>query len=107
MSTPPKEPDETDPLARRRIGWALAVGAAAVVLYEVGALVASAVGGAGGMDRGAVWTILLMIFVTFGTVGGIGWGLYRTLRDRDAADAGERSPADGERPRGGKEAGDA
>lgn len=107
MSTPPSEPDETDPLDRRRLGWALALGAAAVVLYEVGALVASALGGPGGMDRGAVWTILLMIFVTFGTVGGIGWGLYRTLRDRDAADGGDRPAAEGRRPRGGKEAGDA
>lgn len=82
---------ETDPddaeaggvLDRRRVGWALAVGATVVVLYELAALLASALGGNGGMERGAVWTILLMILVTFLTVGGIGWGLYRAVRDRD------------------------
>lgn len=72
-----------DVLARRRVGWALALGATAVVLYELVALVASALSGPEGMERGAVWTILLMILVTFLTVGGIGWGLYRAVRDRD------------------------
>lgn len=82
---------ETDPedaggdgvLDRRRVGWALALGATAIVLYELAALLGSAIGGAEGMERGAVWTMLLMILVTFSTVAGIGWGLYRAVRDRD------------------------
>lgn len=77
-------PDDGDGmLDRRRVGWTLAVGGAVIVLFEIGVLLASALGGPGGMERGAVWTILLMIFVTFLTVGGIGWGLYRAIRDRD------------------------
>lgn len=83
-------PSETDPdhggdgvLDRRRVGWALALGGAAIVLYELVALVRSGIAGPGGMERGAVWTILLMILVTFLTVAGIGWGLYRAIRDRD------------------------
>lgn len=70
-------------LDRRRVGWALALGGAAIVLYELVALVGSAIGGPEGMERGAVWTMLLMILVTFLTVAGIGWGLYRAVRDRD------------------------
>ncbi len=72
-----------DVLSRRRVGWALALGGAAIVLYELVALVRSAFGGPEGMERGAVWTILLMILVTFLTIAGIGWGLYRAVRDRD------------------------
>lgn len=73
-------------LDRRRVGWALAVGGTAIVLYELVALVRSALAGPEGMERGAVWTILLMILVTFLTVGGIGWGLYRAVRGRDRRD---------------------
>lgn len=65
------------------MGWALALGGAAIVVYELVALVGSAIGGPEGMERGAVWTILLMIVVTFSTVAGIGWGLYRAVRDHD------------------------
>jgi hypothetical protein len=79
----PEDAGGDNVLARRRVGWALALGGAAIVLYELVALVGSALAGPEGMDRGAVWTILLMILVTFLTVGGIGWGLYRTIRDRD------------------------
>lgn len=77
------EGEEGRSLDRRRVGTALAVGGAAVVAYELVALVLSALRGPGGVDRGAVWAILLMIFVTFVTVGGIGWGLYRALRPPD------------------------
>lgn len=77
--------DDGGPPARRRVGTALALGGAAVVVYELAALVLSAVRGPGGLDRGAVWTIVLMILVTFATIGGIGWGIYRLLRDRGGA----------------------
>lgn len=80
----PREDESDDTVLRRRsIGWALALGGAAVVLYELAALLASALGGPEGMERGAVWTILLMILVTFLTIGGIGWGLYSAVRERD------------------------
>lgn len=83
-----RRPDSDEPggngvLDRRRVGWALVLGGTAIVLYELAALVRSAVAGPEGMERGAVWTILLMILVTFLTVAGIGWGLYRAVRDRD------------------------
>lgn len=83
QETEPTEGDGGGVLDRRRVGWSLAAGAALVVLYELAALLASALGGGGGMDRAAVWVILLMILVTFLTVAGIGWGLYRAIRDRD------------------------
>lgn len=69
------------PLDRPRLGRALAVGSAVIVLLVLASLVAIVLGPVAGMERGALWTILLMILVTFLTVGGIGWGLYRTLRD--------------------------
>lgn len=69
------------PLDRPRLGRALAVGSVVVVLLVLVSLVAIVLGPVAGMERGALWTILLMILVTFATVGGIGWGLYRTFRD--------------------------
>lgn len=83
MTRRESEPDDSV-LDRRLIGWALGGGGAVVVLYELAALLASAIGGPEGMERGAVWTILLMIVVTFLTIGGIGWGLYSALRDGDS-----------------------
>lgn len=86
MTSRRSDPDQDaggDVLDRRRVGWALALGGAAIVLYELAALVYSAIAGPEGMERGAVWTILLMILVTFFTVAGIGWGLYRAIRDGD------------------------
>lgn len=72
-------------LGRRLIGWALGAGGAGVILFELAALISSAVGGGPeGTEQGAVWTILLMILVTFLTLGGFGWGLYRAIRGDDA-----------------------
>lgn len=71
----------SSPLDRTTLGRALAIGSVVVVLLVLVSLVAIVLGPVAGMERGALWTILLMIFVTFGTVGGIGWGLYRSLRD--------------------------
>lgn len=68
------------PLDRPRLGRALAVGSVVIVLLVLGSLVAIVLGPVAGMERGALWTILLMILVTFATVGGIGWGLYRAIR---------------------------
>lgn len=75
------EPDGGGPPPRTALRLALALGAAAVVGYELWQLLHAAVTGPGGMDRGAVWAILLMILVTFLTVGGIGYGLSAAMRD--------------------------
>lgn len=86
MDRPRVDRDTTGPPSRRGLGVGLGVGATIVVFYEVWALVRFLAGGEGGLERGAVWTILLMIAVTFLTVGGIGWGLYRAIaghRDGD------------------------
>lgn len=69
------------PLDRPRLGRALAVGSVVIVLLVLASLVTIVLGPVVGMERGALWTILLMILVTFATVGGIGYGLYRSLRD--------------------------
>ena len=88
MERPRVDRETTGPPSRKGLGAGLAVGAVIVVLYELWALVRFLVAGEGGLERGAVWTILLMIAVTFLTVGGIGWGLYRAFvagRDDDAS----------------------
>lgn len=67
------------PLDRPRLGRALAVGSVVIVLLVLASLVVVLARSAG-VEAGAIWTILLMIFVTFATVGGIGWGLWRAVR---------------------------
>ncbi len=71
--------DAGSPLDRPLLGRALAVGSAVVVLMVLVSLTVIVLGPAAGMERGALWTILLMILITFATVGGIGWGLYRAV----------------------------
>lgn len=77
----PGDREATRPDRRRLLGWVLAVGAVVVVLVELASLVRALAGGADPLETGALWTILLMILVTFGTVGAIGWGLFRAIRD--------------------------
>lgn len=72
-------PEDSRPDRRRRLGLALAIGAAVVVLVELASLVAALVTGTDPTEIGALWAILLMILATFGTVGAIGWGLYREI----------------------------
>lgn len=69
------------PLDRPRLGRALAIGSVIVVLLVLISLVAIVLGPVAGVERGALWTILLMILVTFATLGGIGYGFYRSSRD--------------------------
>lgn len=68
------------PVSRKGLGIGLAVGALLVVGYELFGLVSSLASAADGVERGATYTILLMILVTFLTVGGIGYGLFRAAR---------------------------
>ena len=80
--------DGSPPDRRRRLGLALAIGATVVVLVELVSLVIALLGEVDPTELGALWAILLMILVTFATIGGIGWGLYRSSEDggRDAVD---------------------
>lgn len=73
----PDRDDRSAPDRRRRLGLALAVGATAVVLVELVSLVIALAGEPDPTEIGALWAILLMILVTFATIGAIGWGLYR------------------------------
>lgn len=68
------------PVGRKGLGIGLAVGALLVVGYELFGLVSSLASAADGVERGATYTILLMILVTFLTVGGIGYGLFQASR---------------------------
>ena len=79
MTDASAERESGSPLERPRLGRALAVGSVVIVLLVLGSLVL-VLGRSAGVEAGAIWTILLMILVTFGTVGGIGWGLWRTTR---------------------------
>jgi hypothetical protein len=72
--------DSRSPVSRKGLGIGLAVGALLVVGYELFGLVSSLASAADGVERGATYTILLMILVTFLTVGGIGYGLFRAAR---------------------------
>lgn len=83
---------EDRPDRRRRLGAALAVGAALVVLVELASLVRALAGESDPLESGALWTILLMILVTFGTVAAIGWGLYLAIRDSAGDNRGEVDP---------------
>lgn len=80
--------DGSPPDRRRRLGLALAIGAALVVLVELVSLVIALAGEVEPTEIGALWAILLMILVTFGTIGGIGWGLYRDTTSGDGSDGG-------------------
>ena len=77
----PGAPGEEAPLQRRRLGVSLAVGSVVIVLTVLSSLAVLVYGSAAGVERGAIWAILLMILVTFATVGGIGYGFYRSFRD--------------------------
>lgn len=88
-----EERETRSPVERKGLGLALAVGSAVVVLLVLGSLVALVLGPAAGMERGALWAVLLMILVTFLTVGGIGWGLYRAI-----GAAGEDRPGEDPTP---------
>lgn len=94
MDRPRVDRETRGPPSRKGLGAGLAVGATVVVLYELWALVRFLAGGEAGLERGAVWTILLMIAVTFLTVGGIGWGFYRAFAAR-RDDDGPRGGATG------------
>lgn len=76
------------PLSRKRIGIGLGVGSVVVVAYELYGLVSSLGVAGDGVERGATITILLMILVTFATVGGIGYGLFRSVRTRGPSSEG-------------------
>lgn len=79
-----REREADSPLDRRGLGLSLAVGSVVIVLLVLVSLAVLVAGSAAGLERGALWAILLMILVTFATVGGIGYGLYRSLgRDAD------------------------
>ena len=69
--------DAKDPTDRTNLGLALGAGALAVVAVEVAVLIHVATGPGDGFERAAIWVVLLMITVTFLTVGGIGYGFYR------------------------------
>lgn len=71
----------SSPLSRKGVGMGLGVGSLVVVGYELVGLVTSLESTGDGVERGATYTILLMILVTFVTVGGIGYGLFRAVRD--------------------------
>lgn len=73
----PPPDDRSAPDRRRRLGLALAVGATTVVLVELVSLVIALAAEPDPTEIGALWAILLMILVTFATIGAIGWGLYR------------------------------
>lgn len=98
-----RDPGRRSPLQRRVLGIALATGSVLIVLAVLGSLLTFVLGSAAGVEEGAVWTILLMILVTFGTVGWIGWGLFSALRDGGSE---EDDGGDGHRPPGGREGGD-
>lgn len=84
--------DADSRLDRKRLGVSLGVGSVAVVAYELVGLVSALDSSAGGVERGATLTILLMIVVTFLTVGGIGYGLYRAVRGRAREPEPRRNP---------------
>lgn len=86
----PGRPEGDSPLRRRRLGVSLAVGSVVIVLTVLSSLAVLVYGSAAGVERGAIWAILLMILVTFATVGGIGYGFYRSSRDgtRDGPEGG-------------------
>lgn len=92
-----EERETGSPLDRGGLGLALAVGSVVIVLLVLGSLVVLVLGPAAGMERGALWAILLMILVTFLTVGGIGWGLYRAIGE-DGEERPEEDPAPDRRP---------
>lgn len=69
--------DGADPTERRSLGLALGIGAATVVVVELVMLVRVALGPGEAFEQAAIWAVLLMITVTFLTVGGIGYGFYR------------------------------
>lgn len=86
--------DEKDPTDRTHLGLALGAGALAVVAVEAVVLIRVATGPGDGFERAAIWVVLLMITVTFLTVGGIGYGFYRdrTTAFREGAGAGDDRP---------------
>lgn len=77
--------EDADPTERRSLGLVLGVGAVTVVLVELSVLIYVALGPGDDFERAAIWAVLLMITVTFLTVGGIGYGFYRD-RTRGAGD---------------------
>lgn len=85
-------PEDTRPDRRRRLGLALAIGSAVVVLVELVSLVVALARGTDPTEIGALWAILLMILATFGTVGAIGWGLYRSFGTDTEHEGGDRTP---------------
>lgn len=98
-----REPPEDPGRAWRRFGIALGVGVAAVFLYEMVGLVRTLLQSSG-VERGAVWAILLMILVTVLAVGLIGGGLARAIRRE--GESGEPGPPERhERMRGPDEHG--
>lgn len=83
------------PLDRPGLGRALAVGSVVIVLLVLASLV-FVLARSAGVEAGAIWTILLMILVTFATVGGIGWGLWRAAgNDGEAPPPGEEGDTEG------------
>lgn len=102
------EEDERRPPAMDR-GWmlfgaALLGGVVLVFLVEIVSLVASFGDVSGGMERGALWTILFMIFATFLAVGVIGGGLFRAIRASGRQGPGGEPASGGEPVSGGEPA---
>ena len=86
--------DAKDPTDRTNLGLVLGTGALTVVAVEVVVLIHVATGPGDGFERAAIWVVLLMITVTFLTVGGIGYGFYRdrTRALREGAEARDDRP---------------
>lgn len=95
---PPRSTGSSD-RAWRRFGLVLAGGVVVVVAYHVVELVGALEDVAAGTETGAVWTILLMIFVVGLTVFGIGGGLLRALRREGEPDGEPDDDPDPGRPR--------
>lgn len=102
----PGEPGAERPGDGARGSWKLLAGVLAggvlvVFLYHIASLVGAFARLEAAFDRGAVWTILFMIAVTFGTLAVIGGGLAASLRGEEATAEGADEPDE----RGGPEAG--
>lgn len=96
---PPSGPTGSSDRAWRWFGLVLGAGVAVVIAYHVVELLGALDDVPAGTETGAVWTILLMIFVVGLTVFGIGGSLVQALR-REGEPDGEPEPgSDPDRPR--------
>ena len=82
----------------RVFGIGLGIFVAATFLYEMIGLFRSLSQAEGGMETGAVLSVIFMIVVTFGVIAVIGGGLWWTLRSaaRRSPDQAPESPRTGD-----------